>query len=73
MDSTNLERLHEEWQKLVQEREGVLQDVHRRKISYSEWNKRERMYAARVNEAFARLKHAQASEICREMVGQFGN
>ncbi|HSU33068.1 MAG TPA: hypothetical protein VLJ11_17720 [Bryobacteraceae bacterium] len=73
MDSTNVELLHEEWQKLVQEREGVLQDVHKRKISFTEWNKRERMYAARVNEAFARLKHAQAREFCREMVGQFGN
>lgn len=73
MGSTNVERLREEWQKLVQEHESVLQDARSRRISFDEWNRRERMYAARVSEALARLKHAQAKEFCREMVGQFGN
>lgn len=73
MSSTNVELLHEEWRKLVQEHEGVLQDARTRRISLNEWNKRERMYAARVSEALARLKHAQAKEFCRDMVGQFGN
>lgn len=73
MGLTGMKLLHEEWQKLVDEREGVLRDVHARKISFMEWNRLERTYAVRVHEALTRLKHAQARTFCREMVGRCGN
>ncbi len=73
MGLTGVELLHEEWQKLVDERENVLRDVHTQKITFGEWNRLERTYAVRVHEALTRLKHAQARSFCREMVGKVQN
>jgi len=73
MGLTGVELLREEWQKLVDEREHVLREVHEQRITFMEWNRLERAYAVRVHEALTRLKHAQARSFCREMVGQCGN
>lgn len=70
---TGVELLHQEWQKLVEERESVLRDVHTHKITFGEWNRLERTYAARVHEALTRLKHAQTRAFCHEMVGRCSN
>lgn len=73
MGLTGMELLHQEWQRLVKERENVLRDVHAQKITFVEWNRLERMYAIRVHEALTRLKHAQARAFCYEMVGDYRN
>lgn len=73
MGLTGLELLQQEWQRLVDEREEVLRDVHTQKITFTEWNRLERSYAVRVHEALTRLKHAQAKAFCRDMAGQNRN
>jgi len=73
MGLTHLKLLQDEWQKLVDEREDVLREVHQQKITFSEWNRRERVYAVRVEDARVRLKHAQTKAFCAEMVGRNPN
>lgn len=73
MGLRRLKLLEDEWQKLVDEREEVLRAVHQQKITFAEWNKRERVYAVRVEEALVRLKHAQSKAFCAEMVGKNPN
>ncbi len=73
MGASGLNLLREEWQKLVDEREEILRAVHTRKISFTEWNRRELLYARRVHDASVRFKHAQTREFCREMTGRCPN
>jgi hypothetical protein len=73
MGLRRLKLLEDEWRKLVAEREDVLRAVHQQKITFTEWNKRERVYVVRVQEALVRLKHAQTKAFCAKMVGKNPN
>jgi hypothetical protein len=61
MTDTNVQMLHDDWQRAVREHEQVARDARRRGLSTQEFQQIGKAYLLRVDAAYSRLKMAEAT------------